>query len=120
MTTVRGTEDVISPHGIPADLIDRLLIVRTLPYNKDEIRLIIERRSAVENLALEDGALDILADMATHTSLRYALQLLSPAGILSSTAGRQKITIDDINEAKMLFIDAKRSTKILENSDRYM
>lgn len=120
MTTVRGTEDVISPHGIPADLIDRLLIVRTLPYNKDEIRLIIERRSSVENLALEDGALDILADMATHTSLRYALQLLSPAGILSSTAGRQKITIDDINEAKMLFIDAKRSTKILENSDRYM
>lgn len=33
----RGTEDIISPHGIPLDLLDRLLIIRTLPYNKAEL-----------------------------------------------------------------------------------
>lgn len=120
MTTVRGTDDVVSPHGIPADLIDRLLIVRTLPYSRDEIKLIIERRSKVENLVLEDAALDTLADMGVQTSLRYVLQLLSPAGILSTTAGRKEIAVSDIEEAKMLFIDAKRSTKILENSNMYM
>ena len=32
----RGT-DVISPHGVPVDLLDRMLIIRTLPYTLDEI-----------------------------------------------------------------------------------
>jgi DNA helicase TIP49 (TBP-interacting protein) len=26
-----------SPHGIPVDLLDRLLIIRLLPYDLDEI-----------------------------------------------------------------------------------
>ncbi|CUS22125.1 LAQU0S04e08768g1_1 [Lachancea quebecensis] len=120
LTTVRGTEDIVSPHGVPPDLIDRLLIVRTLPYNRNEIRTIIERRSSVENLQTDSGALDLLADMGTETSLRYALQLLSPAGILAKTSGRTEINVSDINEAKMLFLDAKRSIKILESSDNYL
>lgn len=28
---IRGTE-LISPHGIPVDLLDRLLIIKTMPY----------------------------------------------------------------------------------------
>ncbi|CAR24137.1 RuvB-like helicase [Lachancea thermotolerans] len=120
MTTVRGTEDIVSPHGVPPDLIDRLLIVRTLPYNKNEIRTIIERRSSVENLKTDSAALDLLADMGTETSLRYALQLLSPAGILAKTSGRTEINVSDVNEAKTLFLDAKRSIKILESSDSYL
>jgi len=35
-TTIRGTE-IQSPHGIPIDLLDRLLIVKTLPYSVNEI-----------------------------------------------------------------------------------
>merc|ERR1711881_648236 len=35
--TVKGTE-IVAPHGIPTDLLDRLVIIRTLPYNPDEIR----------------------------------------------------------------------------------
>lgn len=120
MTTVRGTEDVVSPHGVPPDLIDRLLIVRTLPYNRDEIRTIIERRSSVENLELADNSLDLLADMGVETSLRYVLQLLSPAGILAQTFGRKEIMVTDIEEAKTLFLDAKRSTKILETTKNYL
>ncbi|CCK67955.1 RuvB family ATP-dependent DNA helicase pontin KNAG_0A02660 [Huiozyma naganishii CBS 8797] len=120
MTTVRGTEDVISPHGVPPDLIDRLLIVRTLPYNRDEIRAIIERKSKVENLVVAVEALDLLADMGVEMSLRYVLQLLTPAGILAQTANRNEILVSDVEEAKMLFLDAKRSTKILENTSNYL
>lgn len=120
MTTVRGTDDVVSPHGVPPDLIDRLLIVRTQPYVRDEIRAIIERRSKVENLQLEIAALDLLADMGTKTSLRYSVQLLSPSGILAETAGRKEITVPDVEEARTLFLDAKRSTGILENNSNYL
>lgn len=32
----RGT-DISSPHGIPVDLLDRLVIIRTLPYTPAEM-----------------------------------------------------------------------------------
>ncbi|CAR26908.1 hypothetical protein ZYGR_0I01800 [Zygosaccharomyces rouxii] len=120
MTTVRGTDDVVSPHGVPPDLIDRLLIVRTLPYVRDEVRAIIERRAKVENLQLEVAALDLLADMGAQTSLRYSVQLLAPSGILAGTAGRKEITVPDVEEARTLFLDAKRSTRILETNSNYL
>jgi len=34
--TIRGT-DMKSPHGVPVDLLDRLLIIRLLPYALEEI-----------------------------------------------------------------------------------
>ena len=34
---VRGTEDIYSPHGIPTDLLDRLMLIKTVPYNQKEI-----------------------------------------------------------------------------------
>jgi DNA helicase TIP49 (TBP-interacting protein) len=33
---LRGT-DISSPHGIPVDLLDRLVIIRTLPYTTAEM-----------------------------------------------------------------------------------
>ncbi|PHJ15294.1 family 1 protein, partial [Cystoisospora suis] len=33
--TVRGT-DAIEPHGMPVDLLDRLLIIKTIPYTLTE------------------------------------------------------------------------------------
>lgn len=120
MITVRGTEDVISPHGVPPDLIDRLLIVRTLPYNREEIKSIISKRATVESLQVEDEALEFLATSGTETSLRYVLQLLSPSGIIAKLANRSEIKVTDVEEAKLLFLDAKRSTKILEESEKYL
>lgn len=34
---VRGTEDIVAPHGIPLDLLDRVMIIRTLPYSQEEM-----------------------------------------------------------------------------------
>lgn len=120
LTTIRGTDDIKAPHGIPTDLVDRLLIVRTLPYALDEIKLIIDRRATIEGLPLNEEALNKLASHGANTSLRYALQLLAPAGILSKANGHQEINGADIEEVETLFIDAKRSTKVLEGTKGYL
>ncbi|KAK9322898.1 TIP49 C-terminus-domain-containing protein [Lipomyces orientalis] len=117
MATIRGTEDIVAPHGVPPDLVDRLLIVRTLPYNKEEIRLIVDKRKNTEGLSMSEEGLDKLADQGVNTSLRYALQLMAPAGILARAKGRQEIGVLDIEEAEELFIDAKRSTAIVQTSN---
>jgi RuvB-like protein 2 len=43
ITRIRGTH-YRSPHGIPIDLLDRLLIISTEPYSEREIRLILDIR----------------------------------------------------------------------------
>ena len=42
-------------------------------------------------------------------NVRYALQLLTPASILASLAGRTTIELDDVGEMGELFLDAKKS-----------
>lgn len=117
---VRGTEDVYAPHGIPPDLIDRLLIVRTLPYTLEETKSIIERRARLENSPLNSESSQFLANLATETSMRYALQLLAPAFILTEMRKATEISLQDVEEAKLLFLDAKRSTKILEDNNKFL
>ncbi|WPK24151.1 hypothetical protein PUMCH_001413 [Australozyma saopauloensis] len=121
MTSIRGTDDPTRyPHGCPPDLVDRLLIVKTLPYQKDEIRTIISKRANLEGLVLAADALERLAEDGVRSSLRYALQLLAPAGLLSKTANRAEINVDDVEECETLFLDSTRSVQILENSKGYL
>lgn len=42
--TIRGT-DLVSAHGVPIDLLDRLLIVRTTNYNLEDLVKIISIRA---------------------------------------------------------------------------
>ncbi|EPQ25810.1 uncharacterized protein PFL1_06677 [Pseudozyma flocculosa PF-1] len=120
-STVRGTEyegtgsatGIVAPHGIPLDLLDRCMIVRTLPYERDEIREVIRLRTKVEGHLIAEDALEKLTDEGIKSSLRFALQLLSPASILAKTAGRNEITVDDIAETEVLFMDARRSARNL-------
>ncbi|KAI3642597.1 hypothetical protein MP228_012152 [Amoeboaphelidium protococcarum] len=107
---VRGTEDLTSAHGIPSDLLDRLLIIRTDTYNRDETKVIIKIKSDVEGIQMSEQCLDLLSDIAVSSSLRYAIQLLSPAKVLAKiNNGQSEITVDDIIEASALFSDAKSS-----------
>ncbi|EAZ63667.2 RUVB-like protein [Scheffersomyces stipitis CBS 6054] len=122
LTTIRGSDDdsTKAPHGCPPDLIDRLLIIRTLPYNQEEIKTIVSKRATLEGLAVTPDALDKLAVHGVSISLRYALQLLAPAGVLSKTAGRSEITVDDIEECELLFLDSRRSIKVLEETKGFL
>ena len=118
--TVRGT-DVLSPHGVPVDLLDRMLIIRTLVYTLEEIVQIIAIRAATESIAVDEDALVMLGEIGSRTSLRYAVQLLTPSRIIAGTQGRENITVDDVREIDSLFYDAKASSKILAaSSDKYL
>jgi len=119
--TIRGTDDVVSPHGIPTDLLDRLLIIRTLPYTREEMKTIIEIRSKTENLQLDEDASIYLAEIGEQTSLRYSVQLLTPAKVVSRINGREEIVKEDIEEVAQLFLDAKASAKMLTaHAHRYV
>lgn len=113
VTKIRGT-DVESPHGIPLDLLDRLLIIPTRPYTKDEIREIIKIRSEEEGIILSPEALEKLTDLGAERSLRYSVQLLRPAAILAHRKGKNKIDAEDVEEASKLFTDVKQSTQMLK------
>jgi RuvB-like protein 1 (pontin 52) len=118
--TVRGT-DVLSPHGIPVDLLDRMLIIRTLVYTIEEIIQIIAIRAATENITVDEDALVALGAVGDRTSLRYAVQLITPSKILANTQGRDSISADDVKEIDSLFFDAKASAKILAASaEKYL
>ena len=78
-------------------------------------------RCSTENIEIEEEALAHLAAIGSNTSLRYAVQLVNPANILSNVEGKPKITKAEIDEINNLFFDAKQSAKILkENESKFI
>jgi len=120
MCTVRGA-DIIAPHGMPVDLLDRLLIIRTSPYNVEEMAQVIALRAKTESIEVDAEALVTLSQIGERATLRYAVQLLTPASIIAKTNGRSNICAGDVEECDNLFFDAKSSAKHLsENADKYI
>jgi RuvB-like protein 1 (pontin 52) len=117
--TIRGT-DVLSPHGIPVDLLDRMLIIRTMPYALEEMVQIVSIRAEAEKMEMEEDALTALGEIGARTSLRYAVQALTPARIIAETSGREIVNVTDVEEVDELFSDAKASAKVLAASEGYL
>lgn len=117
--TIRGT-DVVAPHGIPVDLLDRMLIIRTMPYALDEMVQIVAIRAETESIEVEEEALAMMGEIGARTSLRYIVQMLTPARIVAETNGREKIIANDIEEIDALFLDAKASARLLAKSEGYL
>merc|ERR1712113_816746 len=84
---IKGTEDIVAPHGMPLDLLDRILIIRTLPYSSEEMTQILKIRSQTEGIQIEEESLKKLGDLGVKTTLRYAVQVLTPANIMSRING---------------------------------
>ncbi|KAI2512563.1 TIP49 C-terminus [Fragilaria crotonensis] len=121
LTYVRGTEDdIIAPHGIPVDLLDRMLIIRTHPYSEDEMVHILSIRAGVEKIDMDEDALKLLGQVGSRTSLRYAVQLLTPSKIVAEAAGRTKLTAADVEAVDELFLDGKASAKRLAVTEGYL
>lgn len=117
---IKGT-DISSPHGIPVDLLDRLVIIRTLPYTPAEMVQILAIRATVESLSLDEESLAYLGEIGERTSLRHAVQLLTPASIVAKTNGREQISKGDLEDIATLFLDAKASARLLqEQPDKYV
>ena len=117
---IKGT-DIRSPHGIPLDLLDRVMIIKTMPYSQEEMMQIIKIRSLVEGIQLDDQSLTELGSIGCSTTLRYAVQLLTPASILAKINGLEAVSVNEVSEINELFYDAKASAKLLaEQEDKYM
>lgn len=119
ITTIRGTDSaydltgILSPHGLPIDLLDRCMIVKTATYSRDEIRSVLETRCRVEGITLKREALEELANQGEKSSLRFALQLLTPASILAKIGGRTEVGLEDVGELGELFLDGRRSGAVV-------
>ncbi|KAF2708469.1 TIP49-domain-containing protein [Pleomassaria siparia CBS 279.74] len=123
LTHIRGGESLPpSAHGIPSDLLARLLIIPTHPYAPAEIKQIISTRAKTEGLTISPPALDTVSSLGEKVSLRYALQLLAPASVLAKVSGREqgRIEIDDVTECEGLFLDARRSAQHLNSTSGYI
>ena len=119
ITTIRGT-DLKAPHGIPVDVLDRMLIVPTYPYNIQEMISICQIRASTEGMELSEDALKLLGAIGQRSSLRYATQLMTPSKLMAETQGRAHILPQDIHSVDDLFLDGKASAQLLATSDGFM
>jgi len=117
MSTIRGTT-YKGPHGIPLDLLDRLMIIPTEPYTVDELRQILSLRCTEEEVDMAPEALELLTRIAHETcSLRYAMQMIMTANLRAIKRGKKKgsstVELQDVQHVYKLFVDVQRSTKFI-------
>ena len=107
-----GRSDTADPNS-QVDLLDRLMIIRTMPYSLQEIVQILAIRAQIEGITVDEEAFAFLGEIGVRSTLRYAVQLLTPAKVLVNTSGKDTITKEDVEEIDSLFYDAKASAKLL-------
>lgn len=111
-SVIVGTE-IVSFYGIPRDLLDRLVIIRTLDYDEKYLSEIIRIRAQTEKIPIVEEATQLLASLAKAYSLRYSLQLLAPSHILATVNGKESVEVEDIELSSSLFIDVTRSEELI-------
>mmetsp|Transcript_43950 Transcript_43950/g.103997 ORF Transcript_43950/g.103997 Transcript_43950/m.103997 type:complete len:470 (-) Transcript_43950:126-1535(-) len=112
ITNIRGT-DYKSPHGIPLDLLDRMLIISTTPYTHREIRKIIDIRAEEEDVEMAEDAKELLTKIGVESTLRYAIHLITVSNLVALKRKAQEVAVEDIRKVYSLFVDVKRSTQFL-------
>lgn len=117
VTEIRGT-DYQSAHGIPPDLLDRLLIIPTNPYSEQEIMEIIKIRCEEEDVEISDNAKKLLMKIGKDTSLRYSLHLITISNICAQRRKASEVDIADVKTAYNLFVDVGRSSQSMNESEQ--
>merc|ERR1712146_128201 len=118
ITKIRGT-DYESPHGLPVDLLDRLLIITTEPYSSDDIKKILQIRCEEEDEEMTDDGLSLLTRIGQDTTLRYAIHMITASHLVCTKRQGTEVAIEDIKKVYTLFMDLKRSVKMLEDYHQY-
>lgn len=113
ISKIRGT-DYKSPHGIPLDLLDRLLIISTIPYEEKDLEHILRIRCEEEDVEMSDDALAVLTKIAQETSLRYGIHLITSASLCCRKRKGTEVDVEDIKKVYSLFFDAGRSSTFLK------
>jgi DNA helicase TIP49 (TBP-interacting protein) len=117
---VKGAE-YAAPHGLPPDLLDRLLIVHTRPYTAKETARIVDIRCDEEDVSADGDARALLAKIGSETSLRYALHLITAASHVAARRKAASVGVEDVARAYALFLDARRSAQLLvDHADEFV
>ncbi|XP_057289440.1 ruvB-like 2, partial [Hydractinia symbiolongicarpus] len=113
ITKIRGT-NYKSPHGMPIDLLDRLLIISTSPYEEKDLEQILRIRCEEEDVEMGDDALAVLTKIAQETSLRYAIHLITSSSLCCRKRKGTEVEVEDIKKVYSLFFDQGRSSQFLK------
>lgn len=120
ITTIRDT-NYRSPHGIPIDFLDRLLIISTQLYTAEDIRKILDIRCQEEEVEVTEDAKVLLTKIEEDTSLRYAINLITSAALACQKRKGKIVEMEDVSRVYELFYDVKRSTQyLMEYQSEYM
>lgn len=117
ISRIRGTH-YKGPHGIPIDLLDRMVIISTNSYSEQELRKIIQIRCEEEDVEMEDDAIAQLTRLGSVTSLRYVLQLITTANLVAQKRKSATVSVADIRRVYTLFIDLRRSVEVLREHEK--
>ncbi|RPA84799.1 RuvB-like helicase [Ascobolus immersus RN42] len=116
---IRGTE-IVSPHGLPLDLLDRIIIITTYPYDEPELQQILSIRAQEEEIELTDNALALLTKISKDTSLRYGSHLITVSSFAAAKRKSDKVDLQDVQRTFTLFLDQGRSVQFLNEYEGSM
>ncbi|KAI0999578.1 RuvB-like helicase 2 [Podosphaera aphanis] len=114
---IRGTNHR-SPHGLPVDFLDRLVIVSTHAYQKEEIEQILSIRAQEEDVELTPDALALLTKIGQETGIRYASNLITTSQLISAKRKAKQVSIEDVHRSFTLFYDSGRSAKFVAEFEK--
>jgi RuvB-like protein 2 len=115
--TIRGT-NYKSPHGLPLDFLDRVVIISTNPYQGDEIREILSIRATEEEVDISPDALALLTKIGQETGLRYASNLITTSHLISQKRKAKEIEVSDVQRSFQLFYDPTRSARFVNEFEK--
>ncbi|MCJ1397939.1 RuvB-like protein 2 [Xylographa trunciseda] len=116
-TRIRGTT-YRSPHGLPLDFLDRVVIVSTHAYDSEEIKQILAIRAQEEDVDVSPNALALLTKIGEETGLRYASNLITTSTLLSQKRRAKTVDVEDVQRSYKLFYDPTRSVKFITDFEK--
>ena len=114
---IRGTT-YRSPHGLPLDFLDRVVIISTQPYSQEEIQQIVAIRAQEEEVDLTPEALSLLTKIGQDSGLRYASNIITTSTLISQKRKAKEVGIEDVQRSFRLFYDPARSVKFVQDFEK--
>jgi RuvB-like protein 2 len=114
---IRGT-NYKSPHGLPLDFLDRVVIISTHGYQKEEIQQILSIRAQEEEVDVTPDALALLTKIGQEAGLRYASNLITTSQLIMAKRKAKQVSIEDVQRSFQLFYDSTRSVKFVADFEK--
>ena len=114
---IRGT-NYRSPHGLPLDFLDRVVIVSTHAYQKEEIQQILSIRAQEEEVDVTPDALALLTKIGQEAGLRYASNLITTSQLIMAKRKAKSVAVEDVQRSFQLFYDSARSVKFVSEFEK--